>query len=104
MKWIEDTYRNTVIPPCFIVSKDWEDPKLLSRISKNFSAIESRINSSGYYRFKDLEAIYESANMVDSNGDINSIGLQEERSFIKTEIEKVRKEKFNTLSPVDAVI
>ncbi len=104
MKWIEDTYKNTVIPPCFIISKDWEDPKLLIRISKNFSAIDSHINPSGYYRFQDLEAIYESANMVDSNGDITPIGLQEERSFIKTEIEKVRKEKFNTLSPVDAVI
>lgn len=100
LKDLEKAYENSRIPPCFVVSKHWGDAQLLSNISSNFASIHQLIHPSKYYRVEDLEAIYQNAMTSDRKGK----RLQQERNYIKSEIEKSRKEKSNTIIPVDAVL
>lgn len=101
---IERTYENTRIPPCFIVSKYWDDEYRLGDVSRAFGAIHQLVHPSKYYRQEELLTYYKESTLVDSKGQSSSRAIREERLFIKSEIEKARKEQCNMINPADAVI
>ena len=68
------------------------------------SAINQLIHPSKYYRQEELLTYYKDSTLVDSKGQSSPRAIREERKFIKSEIEKARKEHCNTINPADAVI
>lgn len=104
LQTIDQAYEGTKIPPCFLVSKHWNDTDFLANISTSFGNIHALIHPSKFYRIDDLENIYNTATLVDAAGVTNPKRLIQEREFIKSEIEKTRREKCNATIPVDAVI
>lgn len=101
---IDKTYENTKVPPCFLVSKHWNDTDFLANISTSFGNIHALIHPSKFYRIDDLENIYNTVTLVDASGKANPKRLLQERAFIKSEIEKTRREKCNATMPIDAVL
>lgn len=101
---IERAYENSRIPPCFIISKYWDDEYRLGDVSRAFGAIHQLVHPSKYYRQEELITYYTESTLVDSKGQSSPRAIREERLFIKAEIEKARKEQCNTINPADAVI
>lgn len=104
LETIDKVYESSKIPPCFLVSKHWNDTDFLANISTSFGNIHALIHPSKFYRIDDLENIYITATMVDALGKTNSKRIIQERAFIKSEIEKTRREKCNATTPIDAVL
>lgn len=101
---LESTYKNSQIPPCFIISKHWHEKDLLGYVTSRFGMIDQLVHPSKYYWQEDMITYYKNSTLVDSKGQSSPREIREERNFIKLEIEKARKERRNTIKPVDAVI
>lgn len=105
---IDKAYSDSVIPPpCFLISGNWNDPLFLSRISELFSYnnVKAFMHPSKFYKIEDLEYMCNSVTKIDTtSGKPNPEIMNQERLFIKSEIEKTREMRCNSPRAVDAVV
>lgn len=102
---IEKLYSDSCIPPIFMLSKHWQDDGgLLTKVNRAFSVFHNPMHASRFYSQNEIEAINADACTRDSNGKLRLTSLLDERLYIEKEILKTRNSKYNSTTPVDAVI
>lgn len=102
---IEKLYKDTRVPPIFMLSKHWQDDGgLLTDVNRAFSVFHNPLQASRFYSQRELEAVIQDAQTKDGNGHFRISALRDEREYIKKEILKTRSEKYNSDSPVDVVL
>lgn len=102
---IEKIYRDACVPPIFMLSKHWQDNDgLLTYVNKAFSVFHNPLHASRYYNQVELESVVQEAQTRDSRGKLNIGTLLDERKYIEDEILKTRGTKYNSSTPIDAVL
>lgn len=102
---IEKLYRDACVPPIFMLSKHWQDNNgLLTYVNKAFSVFHRPLHASRYYNQVELESVVQEAETRDSRGKLNIGSLLDERKYIEDEILKTRGTKYNSSTPIDAVL
>ena len=102
---LEKIYRDSCVPPIFMISKHWQDKGgLLTYVNKAFSVFHNPLHASRYYNQVELESVVQEAQTRNSRGKLKIETLLDERKYIENEILKTRGSKYNSSMPVDAVL